>query len=137
MQTISINSNFQLNVQVVLEGVNQLDTLSLEHFADKVNTLVAKRKAVSLSEQETLLLKQINKGIAPKISNRFNELQQKQRASKLSKQEQIELNALVDKVELQEAKRLEAMITLAQVWNISLEELRDKLQIKANSLYVW
>ena len=74
MQAISINSNFQLDVQVVLEGIDQLDTLSLEHFADKVNNLVAKRKTVSLSEQETALMKQINKGIAPKISNHFNEL---------------------------------------------------------------
>ncbi|MGB0929392.1 MAG: hypothetical protein ACPGVB_01360 [Chitinophagales bacterium] len=137
MQTIPINSKFQLDVQVVLEGINHLDTLSLEHFAEKVNTLVAKRKAVSLSEQETILLKQINKGIAPNISNRFNELQQKQRTSKLNNKEQDELNTLVDNIELQEAKRLEAMITLAQIWNISLEELRNKLQIKPNEPYVW
>ena len=62
--------------------------------------MVAKRKAVSLSEQETALVKQINKGIAPKISNRFDELQQKQRTSRLNEQERIELNTLVDKIEL-------------------------------------
>lgn len=131
MQTIPINSRFHLDMQTLLDGIAQLDNQSLEQFAEKVNTLVAKRKTVSLSERETILLKEINKGIPAKISERFHELQTKQRQSTLSSKERKELNNLVDTVEMIEANRLEAMIQLSQLWNISLNQLREKLQIKS------
>lgn len=137
MQTIPINSRFHLDVQTLLDGIAQLDNQSLEQFAEKVNILVAKRKTVSLSEQETVLLKKINKGIPSKISKRFHELQTKQRNSTLSSKERKELNNLVNAIEMTEANRLESMIHLSQLWNISLEQLREKLQIKPNEPYVW
>ena len=51
--------------------------------------------------------------------------------------EHQELMGLVDQVEALEGKRLERMIALAQLWNISLEELRERLGIKAPEPHVW
>ena len=49
----------------------------------------------------------------------------------------LELMGLVDQIEALEGKRLESMIALAQLWNISLEELRERLGIKAPEPHVW
>ena len=65
------------------------------------------------------------------------ELQAKQKEGGLSEKEHQELMGLVDQVEALEAKRLESMIALAHLWNISLEVLRERLGIKAPEPHVW
>ena len=65
------------------------------------------------------------------------ELQAKQKESALAKEEQKELMGLVDKIEALEGKRLESMIALARLWDISLEQLRERLGINAPETHVW
>ncbi len=59
------------------------------------------------------------------------ELQAKQKEGALTEKEHEELMSLIGQIEALEGKRLESMIALAELWNISLEELRERLGIKA------
>jgi len=139
MSIISVKSQVDINLdlQSILEGINQLDTLALERFANKVNLLVAKRKAPSLSEQETTLLRKINKGIPAQKNKRLLVLQTKNKSDSLSVGEKSELTKLIDYVEELEVKRLQNMIALSKIWKMSLEQLREKLGIPTPPVHVW
>lgn len=137
MPLISIKPSIQIDLQAIVDGLSDLDTSELEAFAEEVNILLARRKAPSLSKKETELLAQINKGIPAKILERFQSLREKQKASTLSQEEQMELSNLVDQIENQEAKRLESMIALASIWNISIDQLRERLGIQSPEPHVW
>ena len=93
--------------------------------------------AHALSREETQLLTAINEDLPDNVHLRFMGLQAKQKESALSEKEHQELMGLVDKIEALEGKRLERMIALARLWDISLEELRERLGIKAPEPYVW
>lgn len=95
------------------------------------------KKVDRLSEQETELLSEINKGIPKDIYNRFLELQTQQKESPLPDKQYKELIQLVDNIEAMEAKRLENMINLSKLWGITLGELRERLDIKIAEPYVW
>lgn len=130
MPLISIKPSIQIDLQAIVDGLSELDTSELEAFADEVNILLARRKAPSLSKEETELLAQINKGIPSEILERFQNLREKQKASSLNQEEQMELTNLVDQIENLEAKRLESMIALASTWEISINQLRERLGMK-------
>ncbi|MEM8523219.1 MAG: STAS/SEC14 domain-containing protein [Bacteroidota bacterium] len=121
-----------LDTNLLLESINSLDTASLESFAREVNLLVAKRKAPTLAEQESHLLLEINKGLPQDLLETFQKLQQQSKDRLLSSSEDEQLAELVEKIELQEASRLEAMIQLAQIRRISLNDLRIELGIQPN-----
>ncbi len=89
------------------------------------------------SEEERGLIKQIKKGVSPDITQRFDQLNQEQRERKLTDAEEEELTRLVDTIEEATAKRLENMIKLAKIWNVSIDEVMEKLNIKAPEPYVW
>jgi len=139
MSIISVKSQVDINLDLkfILEGIDQLDTLALESFANKVNLLVAKRKVPSLSKKETTLLRKINKGIPVQKSKRLLTLQTKSKSGSLSVEEETELTKVIDYVEELEVKRLQNMIALAKIWKMSLEQLREKLGIPTPPVHVW
>lgn len=136
MPLISIKPSIQIDLEAIVDGLTELDTSELEAFADEVNTLLAQRKAPSLSKEETQLIARINQGIPLEVVERFQQLRDKQSGSSLNSREKEELADLVDKMESQEAKRLEDMITLAGIWKVSVDELRIRLGIQAPEPHV-
>lgn len=137
MSKIPIQSEIRLELQDILEGIGQLDTESLEIFAEKVNQLVAQRKSPALAKEETILLKQINEGISPDVLERFQALQIQQKNSGLNEAQQAELKALVDLIENMETNRLAHLIQLANLREISVEDLRIQLGIQPAQPHVW
>lgn len=110
----------------------------LKQFLKEVDTEGQSGEGVhALSKEETRLFSAINEGLPDSHHYRFMELQAKQKESALSEKEQEELMSLVDQAEALEGKRLESMIALAGLWNISLEDLRERLGIKAPEPHVW
>ena len=136
MPLISIKPSIQIDLEAIVDGLAELDTSELEAFADEVNTLLAQRKAPSLSKEETQLIARINQGIPLEVVERFQQLRDKQSGSSLFSKEKEELANLVDQMEAQEAKRLEDMITLAGIWKVSVDELRIRLGIQAPEPHV-
>jgi hypothetical protein len=128
MATIQVQS--EISLDALLNGVEQLNTADLEHFADQVLALRAQRRAPSISHREAELLQQINQGVPAGIQQRFNELTARRRANLLTPEEHQELLQLIDQIEQFDVKRVEALSELAQLRKVSLRKLMKQLGLR-------
>ncbi|MDX2098877.1 MAG: hypothetical protein SFW36_13965 [Leptolyngbyaceae cyanobacterium bins.59] len=129
MVSVRVTSQIQVELDQLLDGVAQLGTADLERFAEQVNLLLAQRKVASLLDAETHLLKQINQGLPEALQSRYNELNIKLRAETLTAQEHQEFLSLIDLVEQADADRLQHLIELAQLRQVTPPELMQQLGI--------
>ena len=127
MPTAEMRSQVTLNN--LLKGVAQLETNDLEQFVSRVLTLRARRIAPSLSRQETEMLEKINSGLPPDTQRRYNELTEKRQSETLTHEEHQELLVLIEHIEREDAERMQALIRLAQLRNISVTALMSTLNI--------
>lgn len=128
MSTIQV----ELPFDTLLTSLQQLNAEELTELAQHAARLGAQHQAHSLTQAETDLLLEINQGIvSPAMDRRCAELTKKQRAAGLSDQEQAELMTLVDEIELLNARRLGYLVELANIRQISVNELMASLQIKS------
>ncbi len=84
---------------------------------------------------ETALLQAIYQGIPIAIQQRYDELREYLHEESLTTDEHQELLQLVDVVEQCEVDRLEKLIELAQLRNVSLDELMQQLNLKRSPSY--
>lgn len=136
MATVQVTSEINIELDEVLDGVAKLDTPELEHFLSQVSILLARRKAPSLPEREAELLQQINQGLPTVLQQRYDELTAKLEADTITPAEHQELLQLIDQIELADAERLQHLIELAQLRNMSLDELMDQLDIHPPPVHV-
>lgn len=129
MASIPLNSKIQLDLQSIIDGISNLETRDLESFAKAVNQILAHRKAPALSERETKLLLNINQGLPSDLQEKYLELIEKSEKETLSEQEILKYQELASKAETIDVLRLQSLVELAQLRNISLEELLDQLNI--------
>jgi len=128
MPTIQVQS--QVSLAALLSGVEQLNTTDLEHFANKVLAIRAKRRAPSLPQREGELLQQINQALPPEQQQRFDELTARQRAELLTPNEHSELIQLIEQIESMDVKRMQALAELAQLRNLPVRPLMNQLGIQ-------
>jgi hypothetical protein len=129
MTTIQIQST--LPFDTLLESLEQLSAEELADLTQHSARLHAQRKASSLSEAEAELLIKINSGIVPpQIQARCATLTDKQHNSFLTSQEQDELAALIDEIEELNARRTGYILQLANLREVSLNELMQSLELK-------
>ena len=128
MPTVKIEA--QLSKDDLLQAVQQLSLPELEGFVRDIIALKAKHQSPSLSKDETELLLKINRGIAQNIQQRYRVLINKRKQETLTEQEYRELLRLTDKVEIHQAQRLDYLAQLAQLRQISLNDLMTQLGIK-------
>ncbi|MEZ4730970.1 MAG: hypothetical protein R3E79_27945 [Caldilineaceae bacterium] len=114
----------------LLDAVADLDGKEFDQFVSDVLALRARRRSHTLAHQEAVLLQQINLGIAPATWQRYDLLKAKRRAATLTDTEHSELIVLGDQIELANARRVAALIQLAQLRHTSLEELMGQLGIQ-------
>jgi hypothetical protein len=88
-------------------------------------------KVINLSETETGLLQQINLGLSQSTWQHYHELIKKRRAETLTPDEQKQLIEITDELERANARRMSALVKLAQYRQIPLEALIAELGIKA------
>jgi hypothetical protein len=69
------------------------------------------------------LLQRINHGLPPEKRDRYQELIAKRQAQTLLPEEHQELLHLTDEAELADAERIAALVELARMRQVSLEEL--------------
>ena len=129
MTAIHVKSEVKIDFEQLLDGVTQLDTPALEHLLSQVSLVLARRKAPSLSRQESLLLQKINHSLPVTTQQRYDELRAKLHSETIAADEYQELLGLIDEVELADANRLQALIELAHLRNVSLAEVMDQLGI--------
>lgn len=128
MATVQIKSD--VDIDQLLEGVAQLDTAELRQFLTRASLLLAQRQDTALPSSESELLRQINQGLPADTQHRYDELREKLRREELSSEEHEELLKLVDVVEQATADRLQHLIALSQLRQISLDELMKQLEIR-------
>ena len=92
------------------------------------------RNAPRLTSDETELLQTINSGLPESFWSRYRELIARRRAASLTEAEHQELIALSDQAEEKTLQRTEALIALAQLRRVGLEELRRSLGIQPVSV---
>lgn len=129
MTTIQVQS--QLPFDTLLDSLQQLSSEELAQLTQHAARLQAQRRAPSLSEAETELLLQINRGAIPSTTRqRCTELTAKLRNETITAEEQAELTALVDEIEQLNAERLGHLVQLAQLRGVPLDDLMQTLEIE-------
>ena len=123
------------SVDDLLQAVAQLKPEEAERFFAQAQALRARHRAVSLPRGETVLLRQINRGLPERVQQRFDELVAKRRADTMTADERREFLQLVNRIEKHDARRVEWLGQLARLRGQSLREVMQELGI-GNSSYV-
>lgn len=135
MASVQVTSQINIELDQLLNGVAQLETAELEKFVEQVNVLLARRKVATLSQPEAELLQQINQGLPADIQHRYTELKTKQHAETLTPEEHQELLTLIDRVEQVDGDRLQHLIKLAQLRQVSLPDLMQQLGMQPPAVH--
>jgi hypothetical protein len=126
---IRLTPQVDLAIDDLIAGISELETPDLEQFLQKIGRLVARRKSPSATERESILLQAINQSSNALLQNRYAFLSKKQNAGKVSEAEHEELLTVIDKLEILQAQRLENLIELAHLRNVSLDTLMNNLNL--------
>jgi hypothetical protein len=129
VNSIKITKQVDLGLDDILNGISELETKDLEKFMQKVGHLIARRKVAYLPERESQLLMKINKAIPMPLQKRYEDLLTKNREETITPMEHEELLKVIDKVEVKHAERLENLIELSRIRNISLDLLMKQLHL--------
>lgn len=129
IENIKITKQVDLGLDDILNGISELDSKDLEKFIQKIGSLIARRKVAHLPERESALLMKINKAIPPILQKRYEELLAKNRAETITPIEHEELLKAIEKVETKNAERLENLIELSHIRNVSLDALMRQLHL--------
>lgn len=134
MAKVQLTSEVNIDTEQLLEGVAQLNTLELTNFLSQVGSILASRSSLSVSE--TMLIQKINQGLPAEIQQQYDELQAKLRNETISQEEHQTLLELIDIVELASAERLKHLIALAQLRQVSVDEVMQQLEIQTPPVHV-
>lgn len=128
MSSIQITS--QVSTDELLHGVESLPIEELEQFVARVLALCARRKANNLSAQETRLLQLINRPVPSVLQSRYDALIQQQRTGTLTHPQGDELNNVIEQIELFDAERVQHLVSLAALRQVSIDKLMKDLGIR-------
>ncbi len=123
----------QLSSEDLLKAVEQLSQEDLKIFISQVISLQARRNVSGLNQRESELLLLINQVIPLDIENCYNDLIAKRDMETLTNDEHKELLRLTEKIEIQQAQRVEYLVELANLRGISLNTLMENLNIQTQS----
>jgi 7-keto-8-aminopelargonate synthetase-like enzyme len=119
-----------MNIQLIESLVKTIHTLSQEE------QTILWQKLDHTPSIESILLQRIDRTLPPIIQQRYDDLRAKLQAETLTHKEHRELLDLTDTVEQFDADRLQQLLALAQLRQISLPELLKQLNISTPAVYV-
>jgi len=133
MEQLLINQ--QGNLTSIIHAVGQLTKAEFDALFMQMKKLRIKNYPIATSKTEADLLMAINKGLPVKLQKRYDVLLKKRCDETLTGAEYTEILELTDKKEALQEERLQSMIELAKLRNVSLSELAEQLELNAD-LYV-
>ena len=136
MTTVQFKSEVSIELDQLLTGVAQLDTPDLEKLLIQIQQVLEHRQNHSLPALEIELLQKINQALPEEIQQKYNDLNAKMRSQTITPDEHQDLLKLIDVVEQADGDRLQNLIQLSQLRNISLSELMKHLQIHPQPVHV-
>lgn len=116
--------------------LDQLDTPSLEQLLIQIRQILAHRQSPSLPTLEIKILQKINETLPDELQKQYNDLSAKMRSGIITPKEHDDLLKLINMVELADVERLQNLIHLSQLRNISLVELMQQLGIHSQPVHV-
>lgn len=130
MPTVQLTAD--LSLEALLHAIDQLDEAELDTLVTRVIALRARRRSRCL-DTEAELLPKINCGLPREVQQRYEELIEKRDARTLSPEEYSELLQLTERAEQADVERVGALIELARLRQISLDELVRDLGLRTES----
>ena len=121
----------EVTPQQLLHAVEQLPAQQLAQFASQVVQIRAKRLLPSLSLDESQLIKAINQTLPTHLQQRYDTLIKKRHAESLTDVEYQMLLRLTAKSEKLQVARVQAIVDLAKLRNITVGELMRSMGIFA------
>lgn len=125
----NLNPKNEISADKLLQATANLTSQELENFVNQAILVRAKRRASNIRKKEGELLLEINRGLSPDLQKRFDELAEKLAAENMTPDEREEFLKLTDRIEKQDAKRIGLLGKLAELRQISLDDLMRELQI--------
>ncbi len=126
--------NAQPMVSEILDTAARLGTEDFENLFKKLAILRVQRSNVpTIAKSETDLLEQINQGFDTEKWERLQFLDWKMETGELNEKEASESLQLAEDYENYTVQRLQLLIKLAVLRNVSLEDLMKQLDIKPHA----
>lgn len=122
------SKNGNSTASLLLETAN-LSSFELDNFVSQAIVLRAKRNAPNIAHNEAELLLKINQGFSLTTQKRFDELVEKLQTATMTADEQSEFLKLTNRIEKQDAKRIELLGKLAEIRKQTLDEVLKDLGI--------
>ena len=120
----------EVSADKLLEAASQLSLPELGRFVAEVTALHTQRRVPKLPRTEADLLNRINGGMPTRLHKRYWVLIRKRQNETITEEEYSELLRLTDIAEQVQVERLEALIELASLRKVSLDDLMKSLGIK-------
>ena len=118
-----------IDTEQLLHAALQLPRTELEQFVARLLALSIRQDTPHLAQAESELLLKINQGLPPAMQQKLDELIAKRQTQTLTAEEHEELIQLTEHIEKAAAKRLQHLLQLAALRNVSLDELLQQLGI--------
>ena len=119
MATIQV----QASREELLQAIQQLDKTEFAGLVTEILSLRAQRAAPILSADETALLQRVNQHLTDADQRRRAQLLENLAAETLTAEEHTELIRLNDEAERLNAQRLEALVQMAALRQVSLRQV--------------
>lgn len=131
MTTLHLDSEIDLELEQVIQGMDKLDHIELENILSQISIMLARKKAPSLPKQEAKLLVIINQGVDGSILQRHTKLTELMQEGELTENDHKELIHLIDQLEQADGDRLQALVELASIRAVTVDALMQQLNIQA------
>ena len=121
--------NLMTTSSQLVKAAEQLSLAELDHFAEEITALRARRHAPVLSANESKLFGVINQSLSEQDRTRLAELGEKRTDETLTPEEHQTLLSLQQRLEALHAQRMKALAELAALRGITLTAVMDQLGI--------
>jgi len=126
MNTITVNPN----LNNIYGSIAELNSNDLDNLLLQIKKIKYKHFPTVLSNDESELLKKINAGLPNEIHRRYLALRSKRQKETLNQKEHDELIMLTGTIEEYDVQRLQWLIELAKLRNVTLNEVVKQLGLK-------
>ena len=118
-----------IETEQLLHAALQLPRVELEQLVTRLLMLSIQQDTPHLTQAESELLLKINQGLPPATQQTLDELIAKRQTQTLTPEEHQELIRLTASIEQADAERLQYLLELAALRNLSLDALTRQLGI--------
>ncbi|WP_338812997.1 hypothetical protein V9L05_16840 [Bernardetia sp. Wsw4-3y2] len=130
MNTLSSAENTN-PFEELYQKIEKLNLLELEKLTNYIFDLRKNKLSTVLSEQEQLIIEQINRPLPKDIQERYNFLRDKKSSDSLDQTQYDELLTLTSYIESYDNKRLSLFIELSELRNEPLNGILEQFDIKS------